>query len=86
VSTFGIIVAILIALIGVATVFFFIGRDIGETSKYNELLNSNERLMKKNQELSWENNRLGRAMGYYDDGVLRGILEDMDSGNYDRWE
>jgi hypothetical protein len=80
VSTFGIIVAILVAFGGVSFVFFLIGRDTGETKQYNKLMQANERLLKENLDLKWENNRLNRAMGYYDDHVLRSILEEIDDG------
>jgi archaellum component FlaF (FlaF/FlaG flagellin family) len=77
----------LAAVIFVASfVSFLIGRDVGETKGFEKISEANERLLKQNLDLKWENNRLNRAMGYYDDGVLRGILENMDSGNFDQWE
>ena len=79
-SLFWIVVLVLRAFTATAYVFFLLGRDTGETKQYTKLMQANEHLLKENLALKWESNRLQRAMGYYDDGVLRSILEEIDDG------
>jgi hypothetical protein len=74
------IIAMLIAWGVTAFVFFLFGRDIGEGKGYERIQEANERLLKENLNLKWNNNRLQRSMQYYDDGVLSRILEEMDEG------
>lgn len=75
------IVLVIAAVVFVSSfVAFLIGRDAGESKGYERIQEANERLLKQNLALKLENNRLNRAMGYYDDGVLKGILEQIDDG------
>jgi hypothetical protein len=80
------IIALVISQCVTAAIFFIIGRDSGETSNFKKISAANEKLLKQNLDLKWENNRLNRAMGYYDDGVLSDILKKMDEGQMSGYE
>ena len=78
--TVQIFIILAVVIFAASFVSFLIGRDIGETRGYDSIREANERLLKQNHDLKWESNRLNRAMAYYDDGVLKSILKDMDEG------
>jgi len=61
-------------------VFYWVGKDQGEKA-VTWYVEAYERVLKELNKQKFENRQLQRSMEYYDDGVLRSILEDMD-GDY----